>query len=151
MRIGWQTMRLVCLLSLSPVCLAQPVKVTVVDIRGRGLSKETVAVQFLYEAPGKASPPLNLRTNSEGEALFSIPEAAPNSLGVEVKLTSAHWHCACLLIADMETVVHKGVVQAAPDKAKKLVALPSPEAGRIVFVVRPLTLVEKLLYPLVKE
>jgi hypothetical protein len=47
-----------------------------------------------------------------------------------------------------EAVVHKGVVEAPP---KAPIALANPEPAHIVFVARPFTFVEKLLYPLMKE
>jgi hypothetical protein len=100
-----------------PVCFLQSEKVRVVDGKyGRALSKQAVSVEFLYEKSTNGSPPLHLETDSSGEAQFSIPEPTPAHLNGTVALTSERWHCACWMMADTETVVHKGVVQTAPPK-----------------------------------
>jgi hypothetical protein len=143
---------LILVLLLCPVCFAQPVTVRVVSGKdGHPLPKQAVSVQFFYDKPAKVSPSLDFETDSNGEAQFDLPEPAPVHLNVRITLPSEHWHCACGFMGDTEMVVEKGVVQGTPDKTKTPVAAPKVEAGHIVFVARPFTFVERLLYPLVKE
>src|SRR5208283_1899551 len=137
---------LALVLLLCPVCLAQSVRVRVVNGKdGRPLPKQAVSVQFFYEKPAKVSPPLHLETDFKGEAQFSIPEPTPAHLFVHVALAYEYWHCACGFMGDTETVVHKGVLEAAGDTKKTPTAPANPEPGHIVFVARPLTFVERLL------
>lgn len=143
---------LILMLAVCPVCYAQSVRVRVVDGKnGHGLPKQAVSVQFLYEKPAKASPPLHLETDSNGEAEFSIPEPSPAHLSVRVALTSEHWHCGCLMMADTEAVVHKGFLEGMPAKTKVPTPPANAEPGYIVFVARPFTFAERLLHPLLKE
>ena len=140
---------LALVLLLCPVCFAQSVRVRVINGKdGRPLPKQAISVQFFYEKPAKVSPPLHLETDSNGEAQFSIPEPTPAHLFVHVALTNEYWHCACGFMGDTETVVHKGVVEAPP---KAPIAPANREPGQIVFVARPFTFVERLLYPVMKE
>ena len=142
---------LVLMLWVCPVCFAQSVKVRVLDGKaGRGLPKLSISVQFLYEKPASASTPLRLETDANGEAQFSIPEPAPAHLFVVVALTSEHWRCGCGFMGDTQTVVDKGFLSTFPTAAKPNTPVNS-EPGYIVFVARPFTFVERLLYPLVKE
>lgn len=129
---------LALILLLCPVCFAQSVTVRVINGKnGRALRKQAVSVQFFYEKPPGVSPPLNIETDSNGEAQFNLPDPIPPHLNVRVTLTSEHWHCACGLMANTETVVHKGVVEIAPEKTKTSTALANPEPGHIdLFVIR---------------
>ena len=105
-------------------------------------------MQFFYEKPAKVSPSFHLENDSNGEPRFNIPEPTPAHLFVHGALTYEYWHCTCVFMGPTEAVVHKGVVEAPP---KAPIALANPEPGHIVFVARPFTFVEKLLYPLMKE
>jgi len=144
---------LIGVLVLCQFSFAQAVKVRVVNgNNGDPLPKQAVSVQFLYEKPPKASPPLRIDTDANGEAQFRIPEPPPERLDVRLALTSGHWHCGCLVMAGTEDVISKGFVDAAPpNKAKASTAPANTEPGQIVFIVRPFTFFEKLLYPLVKQ
>jgi len=140
------------ILLVCPACFAQAVSVRVInEENGRGLAKQGVSVQFFYEKPSQVSSALHLETDSKGEAQFSIPEPAPAHLFVHVALTSEHWHCRCLMMGDTETVVHKGFLKAVSANTKAPTAAANAEPGYIVFIVRPVTLFERVLYPLVKE
>jgi hypothetical protein len=161
--VTWNSMRSSCgynpqimrtlalLLLVCPACFAQSVTVRVInDEDGRGLAKQGVSVQFFYEKPAQVSAPLHLETDSKGEAQFSIPEPAPAHLFVHVALTSEHWHCGCGFMGATDSVVHNGIRQDLPAKSKST-PRAKVEPGYIVFVARPFSLVEKLLYPLEKE
>jgi hypothetical protein len=55
-------------------------------------------------------------------------------------------------MAHTEDVISKGIVDATPpNKAKASTTPANAEPGQIVFIVRPYTFFEKLLYPLVKQ
>jgi hypothetical protein len=144
---------LIGVLLLCQFSFAQAVKVRVVNgNNGDPLPKQAISVQFLYEKPPKASSPLRIETDANGEAQFRIPESPPEHLDVKLALTSEHWHCGCWVMADTEDVIHKGIVEATPpDKAKASTTPANAEPGEIVFIVRPFTFFEKLLYPLVKQ
>lgn len=109
-------------------------------------------VQFLYEKPNRVSSPLQIETDANSEAQFSIPEPQPVHVNVRLALTSEHWHCACWVMTDSEKVIHNGIVQTAPTKKAKASTAPAnTEPGQIVFIVRPFTFSERILYPLVKQ
>jgi hypothetical protein len=143
---------LIGVLLLCQFSFAQAVKVRVVNANnGNPLPKQAVSVQFLYEKPPQASPPLRIETDAHGEAQFSIPDPPPKSLDVRLALTSEHWHCGCWVMADPKTAIDKGFVDAVqPNKAKASTPPANPAPGQILFVVRPYTFFEKLLYPLIK-
>ena len=93
--------------------------------------------------------PHHLETDANGDAHFILPKPAPAQLGVRVHLTSKYWHCACVALVTTEDVVKKGIVQPYEPTAS---AIPlQVEPGEILFVVRPFTFLEHLLYPFVKE
>jgi len=142
-------------LSLCQPCFGDTVTVRVINGKsGRPLSRQEVLVQFLDEkvekAPAIDSSVLRLETNPNGEATFSIPDALPETLWIRVNLTSKHWHCGCMKFAKTETVIHKGVDAEPPPQS----AVSSPvqaKPGQVVFIARPPTLIERLLYPIEKE
>lgn len=143
---------LIWVLFLCHFCFAQQVKVRVISSQdGHALPKQAVSVQFFYEKPAKVTPPLHIETDRNGEAQFSIPEPTPEHLDVRVALTSEHWHCACWVMADTGEVIQKGITQTAPTNKAKAPNSADPEPRQIVFIARPFTFFEKLLYPLVKQ
>ena len=56
----------------------------------------------------------------------------PACLDVRVTPESENGHCACWVLADAETVIHKGVVENAYDQVKPPIPLPEAEAGSVV-------------------
>jgi hypothetical protein len=142
----------ILLLSLGPACLAQSVRVRVINGKGgRPLPKQAVSVQFLKEKPASVSPPLRLETDSNGEARFAIPETMAVRLDVRVVTKSEDWHCRCWVMADTETVIHRGIVESAYDQVKPPITVPEAEAGSVVFVLRPYAWWERLIAPLVRQ
>jgi hypothetical protein len=114
--------------------------------------KLAVLVQFFDEKQSKISPPLHIETDANGEAQFNISESPPENIDVRLALPSEHWHCACWVMADTETVLREGIVQIPPINVPNAPFAPaSTEPGQIVFIARPFTFFEKLLYPLLKQ
>lgn len=144
-------LRWACLLIFVSTCFAQELTIRVLNAKdGKPLPEESVTVQFLGQAA--APPPLQLQTDQIGEARFDVPTPSPKVLSVRVVLTSERWHCACSVMTETAKVVRDGVTQAPPRKDEQssksnLIAKP----GEIVVVARPFTLLEKLLFPLLKE
>jgi hypothetical protein len=140
------------ILLLCHVCVGQAVKVRVINGNdGRPLPRQTVSVEFFSEKPPRVSSPLHFETDSDGEAQFSVPEFT-SEIDVRLNLASKHWHCACWVMADTETVLRGGILQTPPTTAPNA-PLPPPnmEPGQIVFIARPFTAFEKLLYPLLEQ
>jgi hypothetical protein len=94
---------------------------------------------------------VNGSTDANGEARFRLPEPAPEHLAANVSVTSEHWHCGCGVLAVMQDVIQKGVVGPLPRVDSRKFAFPvEPVPGKILFVARPLSFFERLLYPLTK-
>jgi len=128
-------------------CFAQSVTVRVINGGdGRGLAKQDVAVQYFYENPTKVTPAIHLETDSSGETQFSIPQPVPAHLFVHVTLTS-EWHCACGFMGDTPKGIDSGILEDVPTKTK---SAPQVRPGYIIIVARPLSFIERLLYPLEK-
>ena len=149
----WLMRALVCVLFLSGVCLAQELKVRVINSNdGQPIAKQGVTVQFLNETPTVGSSPLRLETDANGEVQFGIPKPVPQHLNVRVVLTSEHWHCGCWVMADTAKVIQQGIAQPAPPKNAKTSATgDKTEPGEIIIAARPFTFGEKLLYPFLKQ
>ena len=142
------------LLWLSPVCVGQSVKIRVVSSNGHPLPKQNVSVGLLYEAsekhPANYDAKVNLETDDSGEARFVLPEPAPVHFAVDVHLTSEHWHCRCLALVAARDVVQNGIVQTADAQAPTAATISKAEPGVMLFVVRPFTFLERLIYPFVR-
>jgi hypothetical protein len=138
---------------LSAFCSGQAIKIRVINGKnGRPLSKQPVSVSLLYlkseKLPAKYDAVLHLETGLDGVAQFTLLEPAPERLSLGANLTSEHWHCVCgpALVATKE-LLQKGIVQGSAFSSTAIQA----KAGEIVFVTRPFTFFERLLYPLEKE
>jgi hypothetical protein len=121
---------------------------------GRPLPKQNVSVSLLYEkserAPAKYDALLHLETDVNGKAQFALPEPAPAHLSVGVRLTSEHWRCRCTaaLVATQD-LVQKGIVEGHELTTSPTFVNVDPR--EILFVARPFTFLERVLYPLLKE
>ena len=152
---------LVCALSLclGPFCLAQEVKVRVVNgANRRPLQKQAVSVSFLYdkkydkEIPAKYDAVLNLQTDANGEAHFKLPDPPPVHFSAQVRVDWSRWKCGCGILGSTDDLVRKGIVgPVATTDSKKSDALLKATPGEILFLVRPLSFLERLLYPLMKQ
>lgn len=141
-------------LCLSTSSFGQAMAIRIIDARNRHpLPKQQVFLSLLYEKTGtnptKDGTPHYLETDANGEAHFILPKPAPAHLGIQVRLTSKYWHCACVALVTTQDVVNRGIVQPYEPKAS---AIPlQVEPGEVLFVIRPFTFLEHLLYPFVKE
>lgn len=149
---------LVCVLVLliGPLCLAQVVTVRVVNTAdGHPLQNQHVSVSLLNESgeklPANYEANASLETDVNGEAHFTLPQPAPRHLSVLVRLTSEHWRCGCAVLAATGDVIQKGIVGPLPGgQSKKAATTLKAMPGEILFVARPLSFFERLLYPLEK-
>jgi hypothetical protein len=130
---------------------AQAVKIRVINSNNdRPLAKQSISVNLLYDTgqkvPAEYAANLLLEADVNGEAQFRLPEPTPAHLWVRLYLTSERWRCDCAALITTEGVLQKGIVKALlpANKAKA-------EPGAILFLVRPFTFLERLLYPLIKE
>lgn len=135
---------------------AQVIKIRIINLNdGHSLPNEHVSVALGYakgqQPPAKFDANLRLETDLKGEAVFRLPEPAPAHLFVNVRLTSEYWHCGCLAIADTPDLVQKGLVQPAGHEPKGSATNAKPEPGVVLFLARPFSFLERLLYPLMKE
>lgn len=144
------------LLWLAPCCFAQVIRIRVVDSKtGLPLQKQPVSVGLFYEKGKKAPAGFDTRprleTNVNGEAEFRLPDPVPAHLGIQVRLTSEHWHCWCVVLVATQDLLRTGIVESADVETKASAAAAKAEPGVILFRARPFTFLERLLYPLVKE
>lgn len=146
----------VLLFCLGPVCLAQEMTVRVVNVaNGRPLQKHPVSVSFFYDKqydksiPANRAKGLNLETDVNGEAHFRFPEPPPMHFSAELHLDSARWNCGCGIFGSTDDLITKGLVVATPDFSKSTSLKPLPT--QILFVERPLSFFERLIYPIMKE
>jgi hypothetical protein len=130
--------------------MAQMITIRIISAhKGGPLPKQRVLVTLLYEK-GERPPPnhnatLTLETDPNGNAHFTLPEPSPAHLAARVVIDWGHWNCACGVLAATQDVIQKGIVESA---VHSFAAEQTP--GEILFVVRPLSLWERILYPLVK-
>ncbi len=148
----------VCLLLLwfGPLCFGQVIKVRIINGKnGRPMPREQVSVTLLYEKgeklPAKYVTLQTVETDGNGIAEFSLPDPAPAHLSVGAHLTSEYWRCGCAApaLAATPEVIQKGAIEG-----RELWSMATPidaRAGEVIFIARPLTLLERLLYPLLKE
>jgi hypothetical protein len=100
--------------------------------------------------PAKYDAILSLETDVNGQAQFTLPEPAPSHLAAQVRIDWGHWNCGCSVFAATQDVVQNGIVES-PAVPKKSAAAPVKAVpGEIVFVARPLSFLERLLYPIMK-
>lgn len=152
---------LTCLLLLcwGHVCMAQEITVRVINAtNGRPLPKQGVSVSFLYdkrhdsEIPAKYDAVVNFETDANGEAHFKLPEPPPSRFSAQARLDSSHWKCGCGVLASTDDLVRKGIVgPIATSESKKSSALLTAVPMEILFAARPLSFIERLLYPIMKE
>jgi hypothetical protein len=157
MKTHFRYLVFVLMACLGPPCYAQTVIVRVINANdGRPLKNQPVSLSLLYEkgetTPAKYDPNLNLQTGANGEVGFVLPNPAPAHMAAQVRLTSEHWHCGCMVLAVTQDVTQKGIVDSAASasESRRSPALAKAVPGEILFVARPLSFWERLLYPFVK-
>ena len=141
-------------LTISAKCAfcSQGIKVRVVSADGQPLAGQTILISFLYDSqrkPANSPESVTLNTDGKGEVSVSLLDPPPEHIGVQIKLTSQNWRCACTTLATTQDVFRTGIVVTSPAAKPKTSTEPRP--GEILFTPRPLTFFERLLQPLVKQ
>jgi len=152
MRVSFNAV-IIAMLSLG--CgFAQIVTIRVVNPKNsKPLQKRPVTVALLYEkgesVPQKYDANLSLMTDVNGEVRFALPNPAPRHMSAHVSLPEI-WGC-CGVLAATEEVIRVGIVAPKDIGESAKSALP-PKAlpGEILFLARPPSFWERLLYPLEK-
>ena len=147
------------LLAVAPSCLAQEAKVRVINgTNGRPLPKLAVSISFLYgkkydkEIPANYQASLNLETDENGEARFKFPQPPPVHFSAQVRVDWSHWYCGCAILGSTEDLVREGINGPLSESdEKKFAARYKAAPSEILFIFRPLSFFERLLYPLMKE
>jgi hypothetical protein len=133
-------------LCLGPLCFGESVVVQVLNgMDGTPVRDQFVTMQ-LRNASAKTVMALNSRTDSNGKAHFLLPQTTPESLNVEVQLSAPALHCTCQTLVKTEAVIREGLVVSRRIRNSRLSAPIQPAPGHIVFVARPSSLLEKVLF-----
>ena len=136
-------------------CFAQVVTIRIVNPNnGKPLHGRQVSVSLRYEkgesVPEKYDANLNLVTDANGEVRFALPNPAPRYISAEVSLPEI-WGC-CGLLATTDEVIRVGIVGPVGTVGSGRSAPPAKAVpGEILFLARPPSLWERLLYPLMKS
>jgi hypothetical protein len=137
-------------LSFASMCFGESVVIQVLSRKdGQPLSGKVVTMEFRYaKTAGRENQDiaLNLRTDSNGEVEFQMPSARPEFLAVLVDLNPSGLHCSCRVLASTETVLREGLTVADRTRAANTSAPVQSAPGHILFVARPPTLLEKVIY-----
>lgn len=138
---------LLLVLCLGPLCFSESVVVQVLNSRdGTPIPDQFVTMQ-LRNASAKTVMALNSRTDSNGKAHFLLPQTQPETLNVEVQLSAPALHCTCQTLVNTESVIREGlIVVSRRIRNSKLSAPVQPAPGHIVFLARPSSLLEKVLF-----
>jgi hypothetical protein len=132
------------------------VRIRVINAKdGQPLKNQPITVSLLYEKGEKpaasSDAPLALDTGANGEALLHLAEPVPAHLWAQVRLTSPYWRCACVALLATEDVLQKGATPDTTQSRESTAASPKAQPGEILFIARPLTFMERILYPFVKQ
>jgi len=148
----------VLLLCLGPVCLAQELTVRLINAaNGRPLQKQPVSVSFLYDKrydksiPAKYDAVLNFETDVNGEAHFVLPIPPPAHFSAQVRVDWSRWHCGCGILGSTDDLIGKGIVGPVRATDSTTSAAFKAVPGQVLFVARPLSFFERLIYPILKE
>ena len=139
-------------LLLCPLCFGESIVVHVLDEKhGQPLPHEAVVLRLTYGDKAKAAGihemVMNLDTDSNGEAQFLMPSEKLDSLDVRVNLTDYSGRCSCRIVADPEKVLRDGVtVGPHMSRSAKSSTNALSQPGQIFFVVRPYSLLERVLF-----
>lgn len=139
---------------MADACFGQTLRVRILSPKdGQRLAKQEVSLSLLYyrgeRTPVKYDAVVRLQTDVRGEAQFLLPQPYPSHFSVQATL-SGPWRCGCSAFGSTEDLLQKGVTI---DLAHELGTSDAMRAGpgEVVFVARPLTFFEKLLWPFVKQ
>ena len=159
---GANTLRyLACflLLVVAPSCLAQEAKIRVINgASGHSLPKLAVTASFLYDKkydkaiPTNYQASLNLETDENGEARFKFPQPPPVHFVAKVRVDWSHWDCGQeIIFGSTEDLVREGIIGRVQVKGEEKFTRYKAAACEILFVFRPLSFLERVLYQLMKD
>jgi hypothetical protein len=143
-------MAVLAVLCLGTLCFGETVVVRVISgVEGLPLSGQPVTMQLRY---GKTATEeahtilLRYTTDFSGEAEFPLPLAKPQALNVDVKFEAKGLRCSCRVLTETETVLREGLTVANPAHGSKTPAVVKPRPGQIVFIARPSSFLQKVIY-----
>ena len=129
--------------------LADDLKLRAIDTHGKPLAGNVVLVTFFHN--DERVQRLELKTDTDGEAYFSVPAPLPTRILVAVvPKTSQHWRCnwrgTCGISLTPEEALQNGIAYYESKKKAKLKTNP----GEILFVARGRTFWQYLIGPFAK-
>lgn len=145
------------MLCVTPLSFAQTITIRAVDVTsGHSLKQYRATIWLLYTKQDASStkqvPELEIQSDSSGIIRFSLPEQVPQRLFIRLILKEGHWRCGSVEFADSQELIQKGIVGLSPSpKSNKTDVVVKAMPVEIVFLARPMTFFERLLYPLVKS
>jgi hypothetical protein len=139
----------------APLCFGQTIRIRVVDVQTGHPPKATISISLLYDksdkTPSQFDAVLNLKTDEKGESQFTLPEPAPAHLAAQVHLATGHWHCACMVLASTQDLIQNGIMDSPSSDSRDSRNLVKAEPKEILFLIRPYTFFERILYPFLKQ
>jgi len=134
------------LLCMAPRCFAEYMTLKVVhEGDGTPVSEQYITMQLQYENSGEQRQ-ISQRTDSAGEARFRVPLRRPDSVRIEVHFNERGFRCSCRVQTEPETVFRTGLVIAPRTRKSENSSLIEARPGQIVFVARPSSLLQKILF-----
>lgn len=137
-------------------CFGHTIKIRMVNIaNGHPLPKQPISIGLIYDKnekpPANYSAHFQLETDANGEAEFQLPDPAPAHVAAQAHLTFEHWHCGCAALENTQDLIQKGFTAGLATGSTPPGASVKAQPGEILFVARPFTFFERLMYPLTKE
>lgn len=138
------------LLLMKLTCSAETTTFRVITDQGEPLEKRKVSISLEGFKNGKPVGHGQIaETDQNGEARFTLPSPPPEHFFFYVELGSPYWYCSCKGIPRTEKVAQTGIVQSAANKYSHKSFEPKP--GEVLIVARKFSLIDRLLYPLMKD
>ena len=132
------------------VCSGQTVTFRVITDGRKPLERRKVSISLEgFKNGGPVGHGQIQETDKSGEAKFTLPSPPPDHFFFEVEIGSPYWHCGCAGIPRTEEVTQKGIVRSAASKDSTSAFIAKP--GEVLVVARQFSLIERLLYPLMKD
>lgn len=143
-------------LGFAQLGFGQTIKVRALnETTGRGLPRQSISISLWYEKgqipPAHYDRNISLETDAHGEARFNLPDPAPAHLAAQLRLTSEHWNCGCVILMSVEDLIQKGIVGPGPGTKSARSPSATPQPKEIMFLARPLTFFERIVYPFLRE
>jgi hypothetical protein len=138
----------ICIFVLYPsLSFADDLKLRAMDTHGKPLSGNIVHVTFSYQ--NEQTQRLELKTNVDGAASFSVSDPVPTRVSVNIVPNAMqHWRCTwhgtCGISVTPDEALRSGVAFYESKERAKLRTNP----GEILFVARGWTFWQHLLAPI---